>query len=107
MNPLTRWLEARSRRRLDRDRARLEQDRALLARLNALIEGMRARLDPQVYEQLAEYAGQTEWELAIDIIREASGRDLTLTPVEHDELAALANHPSVNQVFLAEHLANR
>ena len=92
---------------MEQERARLEQDGALYARLNALVEGFRARLEPKIYEQLAEYVGQTEWELAIDIIREASERELTVTAAEQGELIALGNHPSVNQVFLAEHLANR
>jgi hypothetical protein len=95
MNPVRRWLDARATKRLD-------EGRALGKRLDALVEGLRGRTDPQVQAMIAEYAGQTEWELAIDTVRAESERGaVVLTDAERRELDDLATHPGVDKRMLS------
>jgi hypothetical protein len=93
MNPIGRWLN-------DRSRSRLEAERELGVRLDALVEGLRDRLPPERHGYIAEYSGQAEWELAIETIWAEVEGGLVLTGAEQDELAALARHSAVNQALL-------
>jgi hypothetical protein len=61
MNPIKRWLTERS-------RVLLKAERALGKRLSILITGLRSRLSQDRLNSIDEYAGQAEWELAIETI---------------------------------------
>lgn len=57
-------------RRLAERRERRWRERlALTERLTSLINQARDQFDERLYESVLEYAGQTEWELAVDVIR--------------------------------------
>ncbi len=64
-----------------------ERHAASLERLLALIERLRDRLAPRDADFAHEFAGQHEWELAIEVLNEASRHRLLLTTAEKEELA--------------------
>ena len=83
-----------------RERHRREQ-RALTERLTRLINGVRHRHDDALFESVLEYAGQTEWELAIDVIRtEVRDGRLVLEAPEVTELEAIERSPLLTRSFL-------
>ena len=101
MNPVRRWLHTRATKRLD-------EKRALGKRLDALVEGLRGRTDPEVHAMMNEYAGQTEWELAIDTVRgEADRGAVVLTDAQRRELDVLGSHPQVDKRMLSSLGQNR
>ena len=101
MNPVKRWLDARAEKRFG-------EEGALRTRLDVLVDGLRSRTDPQAHALIAEFAGQTEWELAIDTIRAESERGaLVLSDAEQSELDGLAIHGRVDQRMLASLGENR
>jgi hypothetical protein len=98
MRGLRRIRSILSRRRADRE----AQRRLLTERLLALLERLGNRLDGETYRWAGESAGQTEWELAIDVIREASLRgELVLTAEEERELSEIQSSRHVNQQFVS------
>lgn len=65
-------------------------------------------MDPQSYRFAAEWAGNAEWELAIETLWEESDRvAVRLSEAEGKELAELSTHPSVNQLMLRSNGANQ
>jgi hypothetical protein len=90
MNLIRRWLNARS-------RDRLERQRDVVLRLRSFVATLGDRLDPRAHEWATENLENAEWEIAIDLLWEKVDRDgLVLSPGERSELEALTNHPGVN-----------
>jgi hypothetical protein len=89
-------------RRLGEGRERrLREQQALTERLTALIEGLSQRLDNALFASVLEYAGQTEWELAIDVIRtEMRNGRLVLEATEVAELEVIERSPLLTRAFL-------
>lgn len=95
-------LVAALRRRLgERRERRWREQRALTERLTNLINGTRDRMDARLFESVQEYAGQTEWELAIDVVRtEMREGRLILDAAEVAELEAIERSSFLTQSFL-------
>lgn len=89
-------------RRLHESRERRSREqRALTERLTNLITGARDRMDDRLFEFVLENAGQTEWELAIDLVRtEMREGRLLLTGAELAELQAIERSPPLTRSFL-------
>jgi hypothetical protein len=95
MNLIQRWLDARS-------RARLERQCELVSRLRSLIATLSDRLDPKSQVWATENLENAEWEIAIDELwAEVDGGDLVLSTTERLELEALTNHPNVDRHILS------
>lgn len=80
LQALKRWLT-------ERRAQRLREQQALTERLTDFVNGISDRLDDSLWQSALEYAGQIEWELAIDVIRtEMRNGRLVLDPLELGEL---------------------
>lgn len=94
-------LAALKRRFAERRERRWREQAALTERLTSLINGARRRLDERPFRFAFENAGQTEWELAIDVIRtEMRDGRLVLDAIELAELATIERSPLLTRQFL-------
>ena len=94
-------MAALKRRLAERRERRWREQLALTERLTSLINGARNRFEERLFESVLEYASQTEWELAIDVIRtEMRDGRLVLDAAEVAELEAIELSPFLTRQFL-------